>query len=141
MNDDEAIALFSKVCVNKHEFDAVAADPLGANAKLAAQIQKLESLATSHKTKDAIECVLVDMRAHSDLHGAMNDAGNKMGRETGKAVLFAKQRDSESVVFSLRGKNCLDVACKYPNSGGHADAAGFTLTAEQDKTWFPELYA
>lgn len=119
-----------QACTNNDMFELIMEQGMLSMDDIDNKIEHLKKLVERHTLFD-LDVAIIDMTDHADYKIAMNEAGNTIAEDFGCIVMFVT-RGSGNVYCSLRGKDCLVLALKF-NGGGHANAAGFTLS--------PELYA
>jgi len=132
LGNEEALRVLCGVISSESEFRRIESDPTGAWKQLRDGVAEIARIAVLVNLPGQKSVLLVDLRDRTDLSIAINDGGNELSSERGSPVLFARNSRSDpgAVTFSLRGENCIDIA-KLFGGGGHRNAAGFTLSAEE----------
>ena len=126
MGADAAINYGITALFDKATYEAIQREGDALVRELAVKIETIKSM-VKVKTLGGHKVAVVNITP--DLSCAMNDAGNEIGKELDCFVAFVRETDT-GVNVSMRGKDCL-VYAQLHGGGGHADAAGFTLSKEQ----------
>lgn len=128
-----ALNFVRDVCEDLSTYSLVLHNGIASMQTLERKTAELESL-LQRTTIYGHDVAIIDVTDRGDLKIAVNEGGNVIAERLNCIVMFITRR--KIVRCSLRGKGCIGLALKF-NGGGHADAAGFTLTPEA----YAELFA
>jgi len=126
ITSESGVKFIKQVCHDHDMYDCIMAQGVIALADLDNKTSEIKTLVTRGRLHD-IDVAAIDMTERSHLRIAINEAGNKIAEELGCIVMFITH--TSNVYCSLRGNNCLELALKF-NGGGHANAAGFSMSPE-----------
>lgn len=127
ISSESGTKFIHQACTNEEMHDLIMEQGMLCMDDIDNKIQRLKKLVERYTLFD-FDVAIIDMTDHADHKIAINEAGNKIAEDFGCMVMFVTQ-GSGNVYCSLRGKDCLALALKF-NGGGHANAAGFTLSPE-----------
>jgi len=124
---ESGVKFIHQTCTNSDMFDLMMEQGMLSMDDIDNKTARLKLLVERYTLFDH-NVAVIDMTDHSDHKIAMNEAGNTIAEDLGCIVMYVT-RGSGNVYCSLRGKDCLALALKF-DGGGHANAAGFTLSPE-----------
>lgn len=127
ISSESGVKFVHQACTNSDMFDLIMEQGILSMDDIDNKTARLKLLVERFTLHDH-DVAVIDMTDHADYKIAMNEAGNTIAEDLGCIVMFVT-RGSASVYCSLRGKDCLGLALKF-NGGGHANAAGFTVSPE-----------